>query len=579
MPPDAPAPPPPADAAPPRPGRERLGTALALCGIAAIGLAAYSSSLGGAFVFDDVRQIRENPLVRDLSSFLPGRFGGPPSRWLAYLTFALNHRLGGLAPAGYHLVNVLVHVANALLVFALVQVTFRTPRLAGSALAPSSRAVAFVAAALFVAHPLESQAVAYVVQRVTSLATAGYLATVVLYARWRLADREGRPRREVFLGGAAVVAAALAAMNAKEIAVTLPLAVALYEVSFLDGPARLRLARLAPVLATLPVVPLATLGYRGRGAAGLEALAASTRVDTPLPRLDYLLTQAVVVTRYLGLLVWPAGQSIDHDVPVRRSLLDPVVAGCLALLLLLAAAAALSYRRTRPGAARPLDPAARLAGFGVAWFFLALAVESSVIPIADLMVEHRAYLPSVGLLVAAAAGLAALARRLRPAAPARAAVVAGTLLSLGLASATFARNEVWADDLSLWSDAALKAPRKARPFLNLGTALSLAGERELGLRALRQAVRLDPSSTYLRAQLGSALAGLGRDAEAEVELRDVLRAEPGDPETLFNLAQLLWRTGRRDEARPLFARFAEVAPAAYADARRVAAARAAPPAR
>jgi tetratricopeptide (TPR) repeat protein len=550
---------------------------LAIAAIVALGLLSYSNALGGAFVYDDIRQLRDNPDLRALANLLPGWYRGPPNRWFTYVTFALNYRLGGVATGGYHLVNVLVHVANALLVYALVRVTFRTPRLARSTLAPSSRTIGFVAAALFVTHPLESEAVTYLVQRLTSLTATCYLATVVLYARWRLADRDGRPRRETVLGGAAVVAAAVLAMLSKEIAFTLPFAVALYELSFLHGPGRLRLARLAPVLATLPLVPAGALLTRSAGARGLAAIAATTRVDSSLPRLEYATTEIVVVARYLALLFFPAGQTVDHDVTVHRSVLDPAVAGSLALLVALAALAAVLYRLTRPGAPRPMDPAARLAGFGVAWFFLTLAVESSFIPIADLMVEHRAYLPSVGILLAVALALVALARRVAPDHPGRVAMLVALLLAVALAAGTLARNAVWADDLSLWSDAALKAPAKQRPFLNLGTSLSLAGAREQGARALRQAVRLDPTSTYAHAQLGAALLGLGRDAEAEAELREVLRAEPGDPEALFNLAMLLWRTARRDEARPLFARFVEVAPPAYADARRLAAARAAPP--
>ncbi len=572
---------PPPTSAPPKSipaGRERVRDALAVAAVVALGLFSYSNALGGAFVFDDVRQIRDNPIIRDLGSFLPGRYAGLPNRYVAYLTFALNYRLGGLATAGYHLVNVVIHVANALLVYALVRLTFRTPRLKASALARSSRAIAAVAAALFVAHPLQTQAVSYVAQRLTSLATTFYVGTVVLYAALRLGDGALRSRWRAVAGGVAVVATALLAMKTKEIAFTLPLAVVLYEVSFLEGAVRSRLLRLAPVLATLPVIPLATLGARAAGDPGVLArVAASTRVDTSLPRLEYLTTQLVVVVRYLGLLVFPAGQNLDHDVPVYRSILEPRVAASLALLAALAALAVFLYRRTsKPGAPGALDPAARVVAFGVAWFFLALAVESSVIPISDLMVEHRVYLPSVGLFVAAATALAAAARRIPRIDAARATVLAGTLAAVVLSVATLARNEVWADDLSLWSDAALKSPRKPRPFVNLGTALALSGRRELGARVLRQAVALDPSSAYARAQLAAALLTLGRTAEAEPELREVLRLAPRDPEGLYNLATLLWTTARREEARDLFARFLAVAPPAFADARRVAAARTAP---
>jgi tetratricopeptide (TPR) repeat protein len=556
--------------------RERPG-ALAVGAIVLLGLLSYANALGGRFVFDDVAHIRNNAVIRDLSNFLPGRFAGVPNRYLAYLTFALNYRLGGVAPIGYHLVNVLVHVANALLVYALVRVTFRAPRLRASSLAPSSWAIAFVAAALFATHPLESQAVAYVVQRFTSLATTFYLGAVVLYATWRLGEG-ARPRGRGLLLGAAAVVSTVAAMKTKEIAFTLPLAVALWDAAFLEGSWRPRLVRLAPFLATLPVIPLASLSFLGGGGGLAARLAASTRIDSPLSRLDYATTQLVVVVKYLGLLVWPSGQNLDHDVPVARSLLEPRVAASAALLAALAGLAVWLWRRTaRPGAPGTLDASARLVAFGIGWFFLTLLVESSFIPIADLMYEHRAYLPSVGLLVGIATAVAGLAQWISRADPARATAIAGVLLAVPLGVTTLARNPVWANDISLWSDAAIKSPGKVRPFANLGTALALAGRLELAVRALRKATVLDPSSTYARAQLAAALLQLGRDGEAEKELRDVLAATPSDPEVLFNLGQLLWRTGRRDEARPVFARFVEVAPPALADARRMAMARAAPP--
>ena len=571
-----PAPLPPPD--PPSTAWRRHGAYLA--GVAALGLFAYSSSLGGAFVYDDVRQIRDNPLVREPGALLTAEgYRAAATRWVGYLSFAFNRRLGGLDPRGFHALNLAIHLANAALVYALVVLTFRTPRLRGSALAGWSRAIGFAAAALFVAHPLQTQAVTYVVQRLTSLAATFFLLAVVLYAAWRLRAEAGAVRgaARVALPGA-VVTSALLAMSTKEIAFTLPLAVAWWDLAFLEGTPRSRLARLAPVLATLPAVPLAWLWLRTRGGELADRVADATRVQSSVPRLDYLATQAGVVLRYLGLLLLPVGQNVDPDVPIQRALLAPGVLVPAAILAALAGAAAALWARTRPGARRPVDPAARLVAFGVAWFFTTVAVESSVIPIADVMNEHRAYLPSVGIFVAAAAGAAHLVQRLPRLGGQRTVALAGLATALVLAVATRWRNEAWASDVSLWDDAASKSPAKLRPFVNLGTALSVAGHPELGVRPLRRAVDLDPASAYARAQLAACLLSLGRVAEAEPHLREAIRLAPDDAEATFNLATLLWRTARRDEARSWFARFLEIAPPAYAAARRVAAARANPPA-
>jgi tetratricopeptide (TPR) repeat protein len=537
-----------------------------LAAVVVLGIAAYANALGGAFVFDDVAKIRDNVMLRDLSEIAgPRGLALFRSRWVAFFTFALNYRAGGLSPVGYHAANVAIHLANAALVFALVALALRTPRLSTSVLAPARHAVAFVAAALFVAHPLQTQAVTYVVQRMTSLAALFYLAAVVLYLRWRLAGPR-RSRAAGAVGYAAILAAALLAMKTKEIAFTLPFAVLLAEVSFFRTT-RADLAALVPIALTALVVPDPSLFGGGAAApGGLAALDAATRVQTTVGRLDYLATQLAVVVTYLFLLLVPLGQNVDHDYPISRSFLAPEVLSAALVLAALAGLAAWLFARTRDRAARPLDPAARLAAFGIAWWFLALSVESSVIPIVDVINEHRVYLPSAGLLAAA---------RARPVAGARRTVAAGAALAVALGAATFARNRVWATDVALWTDAAKKSPDKSRPYLNLGTALREAGRTDAAAAALRRGVQLDPDSTYGRSQLGAVLLALGHRAEGEVELRAALARSPDDPEALFNLATSFWEQGHREDARFLYARFAASAPAAYAAAVRLATERAA----
>jgi tetratricopeptide (TPR) repeat protein len=538
-----------------------------------VGAAAYANALGGPMVFDDRRQILENPLVRDLAGMLSVTgYRALPTRFVAYVTFALNHAVGGTAPWGYHAVNVVIHLVTALLVHALVLGAFRTPRLRETALAPHARAVAFVAAALFVSHPLQTQAVTYIVQRIASLATLFYVATVVLWARWRLAPSDAGALSRT-LHYLAVLVLALLACHTKETAVTLPAALLLYELAFL-APGRRRSLALLPVVAIAALVPLLRLAP-GQPIA-VSGLAALTRVDSGLSRLDYLLTEGPVVVRYLFLLLLPVGQNLDPDVPVFRSLLDPEVASAVAVHLALLGLAAFLLLRTRRGATRPIDPAARLAAFGVAWWYLTLSVESSILPIADAMNEHRVYLPSVGAFAALAVGLVFLTRRVAGATRAgRVATAVGAALSLALAGATLARNTVWRSEVALWADAATKSPDKVRPVLNLGTSLATAGRFRDAVAPLRRAVRLDPGSAYAHAQLAAALLSAGRPAEAEPELREALRLAPGDVEATFNLAMLLLESNRGEEAGRWFARFLEIAPAAYADARRYAAAHAA----
>jgi protein O-mannosyl-transferase len=549
----------------PRGGTPHRGrNAWLAAGVVLLGLFAYANSLHGELVYDDLLQVRENPLIRDLGSLLSIEHFLNERRLLGLLTFALNYRWGGLETTGYHAVNLAIHITASLLVYLLVLVTFRTPRLSKSTLGPWRHAVAFVAAALFVSHPLQTQAVTYVAQRFTSLATLLFLASVLLYARWRLDGDPGRPARMSRWGwlGLALLAD-VAAMRTKEIAIALPFALLLYEVYFLDGPWSRRAWYLLPFALTLPIIPLGYLwGSR---------IAVSSGQPDPLSRGDYLITQIAVVATYVGMLFLPVGQALDHHFPTYGSLLAPRVALSAVLLLALLAGAAAPVVQDVRGRTSRRDPAFRMVSFGIAWFFLGLAPQSTFIPIPDVFVEHRLYLASVGAALAAAAGLGLLLGRLRTDAPPRTIILAGLAASLLLATATMQRNEVWRTELSVWRDSAEKSPGTSRAHANYGTVLLQSNRPEEGLAELRRAVDLSPDWAWPRAQLGAALLQLGRVRESETELRGALALDPKDPEACFNLGVLLARTGRRDEARRYFETFLAIAPKGYDQARRTAA--------
>jgi Flp pilus assembly protein TadD len=506
-----------------------------------VGAAVYARSLRGEFVFDDTAQLRDNPLLRDVGNYLPGGAGyrAMPNRFVAYVTFALNYRLGGPSTLGFHLFNVAVHVANGLLVLALVRLAFQAPVLRRSELARSAPAIGLAAAALFVVHPLQTQAVAYLVQRLTSLATFFYLAAVVLYVAWRISPegRATRVRRLACYAGAIVTT--LLAMRTKEIAFTLPLALVLVEVCFLEGPRWRRLRDLVPFLATLAIIPLSLLRLDRPAGQVLSDVSEATRLDTNLPRLDYVTTELAVIARYVRLLLVPVGQNADYDFPIYRSLLHaPVLAGA-ALVVSSAAGAVLLYVRTRrPAAEGGLDPGARLAGFGLAWFLLGLAVESSVIPIVDVIFEHRVYLPSVGAFVAAATGAAFLARRLSPA-RADAALLAGVAaVALVLGPLTIRRNEVWTSRLALWSDVVERSPAKRRAHYNLANALGDANRTAAAIEHYEAALRIDPTYSPAYNNLAAALMQQGRRAEATAVLRSAILVDPKNAAPLYNLASM-----------------------------------------
>lgn len=523
----------------------RLRCALQLALIALTGLMAYSNSFDVPFFFDDETSIFNNFVIKDLDRFLSAEgYSYNPRRFVGYLTFAFNYAAGGADVFGYHVVNLAIHTLSAFMVYWLVRLTLKTPHLAvpETESAPSRAAdfIPLAAALLFIAHPVQTQAVTYIVQRLTSLCTLFYLLSLVCYAKARLLQEErgsaAAPASVAFYLASFIAAGC--AMKTKEIAFTLPFAVVLYEFIFFKVTARKKLFLLTPVALTALVVPLSVIGVNRPLGQLLADLSAATRVDTQIPRLDYLLTQFPVQVTYLRLLLLPVNQNLDYDFPIYRSLTSPAV--FLSLLLLAALVVLALVLLKRSGS----NPRLRLVSFGILWFFLTLSVESSVIPIVDVIFEHRVYLPSVGAFIALAAVASETAKRLRPW-----QVNSGlALVVFVLAGATYARNEVWSSELTLWGDVVAKSPGKARPHHNL--ALAFFSDKRYGeaLVHVTKAVQLDPAAPYPRNLMGSILGLKGNYFGAMSAFNEAIRLDPELAVPRINLADTYRARGYTQKA-------------------------------
>ena len=328
--------------------RTRFATVLHLLLVISLGLLAYSNTFTATFNFDDIANILGNPVVRNVDPFADP-FAVKGSRAVGDFTFAVNYRLNGLDVFGYHLVNLAIHLATALLVYTLVTLTFRTPLLAPADEGERGRfsgPIALFAALLFVAHPLQTQAVTYIVQRFTSLAAMFYIGSLVLYIMARL-EQGGSGRRGKLFAAACYLLSlltAVLAMKTKEIAFTLPFTVILYEFMFFRGSIAKRVMFIGAFLLTLAIIPLSMLGSSGAGQL-LGRLEAATMVQTEMPRLDYLFTQFRVIVTYLRLLFFPVEQNLDHDFPVSHSFFNaPVLLSFLLLLAIFGLGIYLAYR-------------------------------------------------------------------------------------------------------------------------------------------------------------------------------------------------------------------------------------------
>jgi Flp pilus assembly protein TadD len=542
--------------------RRHLPASLLLAVPLLLAVAASARVLHGDFVLDDVRVVRENPALGSPAGVLRGfgeslLHGGRPT---TEVTFALSQAMGGPTPLAFHAGNLFLHLAVVVLVFLF------TREVLGLAGRGPSSGVAVAVAGIFALHPMQSQAVSYVSQRSEVLASGLYLATLLLLLR---AGKPGAglPRA---LAGASALALFVVGMGAKAIVVTAPLAWLLLLV--MVPPARQgreptrwrwRLLLLAPLaLAGLLLVRGALRAVAGRPDAGFSVPGA-----TPW---TYFLTQWRAVATYVRLLAWPAGQSADWSFPWSSRIGDPGVLLSGAFLACLLGGAVALWLRCR-GRDDPASADGRAAAFGATWFFLVLAPTSTFLPIADVLVEHRVYLASWGLFLAAVLGGDRLLARLHPGRrDLVAALAVGAAWSV-LAVALHRRNAVWEGDLVFWQDVVTKAPGKPRPRLGLGVAKIRHGDPEGAVAEFTAGIaRVQPEAAGLRAallhNLGAALIQLGRAKEAVAPLRQAAKLDPAATAPPESLALALWMTGDLDgaerEARGVLDRNPEAALAA-----------------
>ncbi len=537
----------------------RLLAALLLAGGLVAAWVAYRPALEGGFYFDDLPGIVEAPARhwRELSwaHVVDSMRSGPSkARPVANASFGLDHLAGGLEPRGYHLTNLLIHLLAGL-GLAWAAALYGTEGVAKGRGERTAPVAAALAAAVFLAHPLNTQAVSYVVQRMSSLAA---LFAALAFATYLLGRRAGPGwRRGGLLGLAGLLW--LLAVGSKENALVLPLVLATWEACFHGGTWR---RRLVSWWADRRARAWLLLGVAGACVGiwwlvGIYPIWAEISLADRLERcectgLERMLTQSRVHLLYLSLLAWPAPSrlNLDHDFTASRSLLEPpatlaavaVWAGVLCL--------ALFWARERPRW-----------GFPVLAYFELHAMESGPIDL-DLVFEHRMYLPTMALALlatAVAVDLGTIGRRLLLGGLAAAVVP--------LALATHQRNLVWADPIALHRDVAAKSPDEVRPQYNLGTVLGQAGRFAEAEAALRRAIELDPESSPAHNQLGSVHLSTGDVAGALAEYKEAVRLDPGNAEAVFNLALALERSGEYGPAAEAYRRFLAIAPAHLEHAR------------
>ena len=353
--------------------------------IVGVALLAYSNTFHVPFHFDDRPNITQNPNVQikvfswDRIERLIKYTYKESIRVFSYFTFALNYYFGGFNVFGYHLVNFLIHIASGIFLYAFLLLTFNLPSLKEK-YGSISYKVALFTSLIFIAHPIQTQSVTYIVQRMASMAGMFYLLCLVLYIKGRLST--GWPR--VFYFGGMVLSYLLGVFSKENVAI-LPLFVALYEFYFfqnldLSPRGKKILLALIAILLVLGIFGFIIWGERYINVI-IEGYAYRTFTMS-----ERVLTQFRIVLYYVTLLLYPhpSRLNLDYDFPISKTIFDPPTT--LISILIVAGLIGYSIWKAKK---RPVI------SFCILWYFGNLVIESSIFPL-EMVYEHRLYLPAVG---------------------------------------------------------------------------------------------------------------------------------------------------------------------------------------
>jgi tetratricopeptide (TPR) repeat protein len=491
--------------------------------LAAGTIAIYGGTLSVPMLLDDKRCILDNSTIRHLwpvgPVLTPPADAGVGGRPLLNLSFALNYAAGGTAVPGYHLINQIIHVLAGIVLFALVRRTLRSPTLLkrfGDVASP----IALSVSAIWLWHPLQTESVTYISERSESLMGLFYLLTLYCFARGSGAG-SGSKR---LLWFALAPLACLSGVGVKEVIVTAPVMVLLYDRTFYSGSFLAALRRNWPLHLAMAAtwIPLGLLmtGLSRRGVGfGSEV--------TPWA---YALVESRAVVRYVMLCFWPSPLIFDYGafIPATFSEALPYIAAVASL-----AAFAVWMLGRRPAL-----------GFTACWFFLILAPTSSFVPLAaQPTAESRLYLPLAGVVTLVVVGVFSLAG------PRCFRFLVCVAIGVGLLAAQ--RNQAYGSEQEIWIDTVAKNPGSARAHNNLGNVwLETPGRFNDAVVEYQEAVRLGPELPEAHNNLGSVWARTpGKMNDAIAQFREALRLRPDFAEAHNNLGNALsFVPGRTNEA-------------------------------
>lgn len=493
----------------------------------------YSNSLGGEFSWDDDYFIVKNPYVRDPLDFKTfftnpsatafGELSEDVYRPLTAISYSIDYSLFRLNTFGYHLVNTIFHALNAMLVFLIL---YRIGR---------DYFLAVFASLFFAAHPVQTEAVSWISGRSNVLFLFFYLMAFFFYIRF---SESGKKRFFI-----AALAAFGGSLFSKEMALTLPLVLVLYDAHFSKrkrGPGK--------IFKYIPFFALAAVYFAARFMVLNRVSQCSWWGADPYYTF---VTMVKVFGRYLNILVWPAGLCAYYFIPVSQSLLEKDVLIAIVMLSAIFASLPLFFKKYR------------IASFGIMLFFITMIPVSNVVPLKALMAERFLYLPSIGFCIFLAfcvKGLGLAVAGWRRSKPIVVSFAVASAILMAYSARTMARNDEWKDGIAISESILRVNPLNPWALTSLGSAQMESKDYETAIKTLKKAVTLSPDYASAHNTLGFCYLEMGRYEEAGGELEAAVRLDPDNVEMRNSLGVTYANLKRYDDAEREFAAAVEKNP-------------------
>jgi len=438
-----------------------------------------------------------------------------PTRFLLMYSYALNFAWGGLDVFGYHLVNIIIHVLNTFLVFLLTR-ELLTVSEAQVPEIPHKLLFSCFTALIFLCHPIQTQAVAYIAQRGTSLSAFFYLLTILFYIK---------SQKDKFYYYLSVGAMFLGAMS-KENIITIPILIFFYMVFWgnLRKAGGIKfLKEITPYF--FPII-LVIISFGAGKKAPVAAI--NEQLTGGHFRWDYFLTEVNVLMSYLRLFILPLNQSHIYDYPIVKNVWEPQTLLSLTCVTILLLSPWYFFRTGK-----------KLLGFSILWFFVTLSVELITVIFIHmgLMYDHWLYLASVGLSVI---GVYICFVLIKDAGHLR---VVMFLLISALSFLTFQRNKIWMNEVVFWQDAVKNAPYDYTAHQFLALALFRKGQYEPAMQESMRILRWNPNDTQILNNIGVYYLSKGEEDLALNYFKRAVDLNPNCYPVHNNLAKIYTQRG------------------------------------